>query len=168
MKQAVVWAGGKRVADLAPGLRKIGREGVRYGIVSVGALACDLVVYAAVVQVGVLPAAAGALGYVIGLLVHYTLSSCWVFPDPGERRTVPTLAKFVATGLLGLMLTTAIIGILTTLGLATPFLAKAIAVGSSGLAVFLLRRAYVFAAAPCGWLRPAEATTAAARTHPRP
>jgi len=82
-----------------------------------------------------------------GLLVHYALSARWVFPDAaGTRRTAPTFVKFAATGLIGLATTAAIIDVLTRNHVAGAFLAKAAAVVSAYLIVFLLRRTFVFAA----------------------
>jgi len=129
------------------GLRELGRESSRYLLVSGFALCCDLAVYATLIFAGLTAAAAGAVGYAVGLIVHYVLSAWWVFPDrEGRRRTVPTLAKFVATGLIGLTLTSAVIGVLTRNGLMGAFTAKGIAVAFSYVAVFMLRRAYVFTA----------------------
>jgi putative flippase GtrA len=141
-------AAGERIERLARAAGAIGIESARYFAASLAALACDLLVYTLLLRADVLAAAAGAAGYLAGLLVHYRLSACWVFPDPhGRRRAVPTFAKFAATGLLGVGLTTAVIGALTGAGIAGPFAAKAAAVATSYVAVFLLRRSLVFAGA---------------------
>jgi putative flippase GtrA len=91
--------------------------------------------------------AAGALGYSGGLMIHYVFSAFWVFPDPmGRRRTRVTLLKFVATGLLGLVLTSGLIGTLTGARLCGPYAAKLVAIAVSTVTVFVVRRAYVFVA----------------------
>ena len=119
-------------------------QGARYLIASAAALACDVAVYALLLRSGLAAAAAGTIGYGVGLLVHYSLSAAWVFPDRGgRRRTVPTFAKFAATGVLGLAMTTTIIAVLA--GLCGAIAAKMMAVGVSYVAVFVLRRLYVFA-----------------------
>jgi putative flippase GtrA len=93
-------------------------------------------------------AVAGALGYLLGIVVHYMLSAAWVFPDRhGARRAAPTFAKFLGTGLLGLATTAVIIDLITRNGLAGAFVAKAAAAAATYVAVFLLRRMYVFAPA---------------------
>jgi putative flippase GtrA len=70
-----------------------------------------------------------------------------VFPDPaGRRRTPVTLAKFLATGLLGLGVTAGLIGTLTGIGLCGADAAKLIAIAASTVTVFAARRTYVFAA----------------------
>jgi putative flippase GtrA len=136
-----------RLPALAAGMLRLGGESIRYLVVSAVALGCDLAVYASLIKGGAMATAAGTVGYVAGMLVHYALSAYWVFPDvEGARRTAPTLAKFVATGLLGLATTAAIIDVLTRHHIAGAFAAKGAAVVSSYLVVFILRRSYVFAA----------------------
>jgi len=127
-------------------LAALGRQSMRYAIVSGLALACDVGIYAAGVKLsGLVPPAAGAIGYAMGLFVHYALASQWVFPDPsGERRTVATFGKFAASGVMGLAMTTAVIGGLTTSGMADAFSAKAVAVVTTFVVVFLVRRSFVF------------------------
>ena len=127
-------------------LRRFGGESLRYLAVSVLALGCDVAVYASLIGSGIRATAAGAAGYMFGLLVHYALSARWVFPDvAGTRRTAPTLVKFAATGLIGLATTAAIIDMLTRGHLAGAYSAKAAAVVAAYVIVFLLRRSFVFA-----------------------
>ena len=140
---------GRWLAVLPADVRRFGGESLRYLVVSAVALGGDVAVYASLIAVGITPTGAGATGYMIGIFVHYALSARWVFPDRERtRRTVQTLAKFVATGLIGLATTAAIIDALTRNHLAGAFSAKAAAVGAAYVLVFLLRRTYVFAA---GW-----------------
>ena len=140
---------GQRCAALPAGVRRFGGESLRYLTVSATALGCDLAVYAGLIGSGMIATAAGATGYLMGIFVHYVLSARWVFPDvEGARRTVPTLAKFVASGLIGLATTTAIIDALTRNHMAGAFTAKAAAAVTAFVLVFLLRRTYVFAR---GW-----------------
>jgi putative flippase GtrA len=126
---------------------ELGRQGARYLVVSAVALGFDLCVYALGLKASLAAAAAGALGYSGGLIIHYVFSAFWVFPDPaGRRPTLATLTKFVATGLLGLALTSGLIGTLTGAGLCGPYAAKIVAILVSTVTVFAVRRAYVFAA----------------------
>lgn len=137
---------GRRFAALPAGVRRFGTESLRYFAVSALALGCDLAIYASLIGIGIMATAAGATGYLMGIFVHYALSSRWVFPDAGgTRRTAPTLAKFVVSALIGLATTTTIIDVLTRNHLAGAFPAKAAAVVTSYVIVFLLRRTYVFA-----------------------
>jgi putative flippase GtrA len=141
----------------------LARQGARYLVVSAVALGCDLSVYALSLKASLAAPAAGALGYGGGLAVQYVLSAFWVFPDPvGRRRTQATLAKFVATGLLGLALTSGLIGTLTGAGLCGAYAAKIVAIAVSTVTVFAVRRAYVFAAS-----MPQGRDIAAPRQKPR-
>ena len=125
---------------------RLGRESGRYLIASATAFACDLLVFAVLLPLQCVPPVAGALGYAAGMIVHYVLSAGWVFPDLGRRRrALPTFAKFIATGVCGLGLTTTAIWALTGAGLCGAYAAKIVAIGISCVAVFALRRAYVFA-----------------------
>ena len=138
--------GGRWRAAVPAGLLRLGGESLRYLAVSALALGCDVCVYTSLITGGAPAAAAGAAGYMFGGLVHYALSARWVFPDAaGMRRTGPTLAKFVVTGLIGLAITAAIIDLLTRSRLGA-YSAKAAAVVAVFVVIFLLRRSYVFAA----------------------
>ena len=131
---------------LPAAVRGFGGESLRYLVVSAAALGCDVAVYASLIGSGIMATVAGAAGYVIGIFVHYALSARWVFPDrEGTRRTAPTFVKFVATGLIGLATTAAIIDALTRNHIAGAFSAKAVAVVTAYVVVFLMRRSYVFA-----------------------
>jgi putative flippase GtrA len=137
---------GRWSAAVADGLRQLVGESLRYLVVSAVALGCDLAVYASLIGGGTRATAAGATGYMFGLLVHYALSARWVFPDAaGTRRTAPTFVKFAANGFIGLATTAAIIDVLTRNHLAGAFSAKAGAVVTAYVIVFLLRRTFVFA-----------------------
>jgi putative flippase GtrA len=123
------------------------RQSLRYLLASLVALAVDVLVYVLLLGGGVIAIAAGVLGYGAGLGVHYALSARYVFQ---ERRVAAgdlvKIAKFVMSGLIGLALTAAIIGSLTSWALCGDYLAKLVAVTVAYVAVFALRRGYVFGA----------------------
>jgi putative flippase GtrA len=140
-------APGRWTTALPAHLRQFGGESLRYLVVSAVALGCDVAVYASLIGGGTRATAAGAAGYMLGLLVHYALSARWVFPvAAGTRRTAPTFVKFAATGVIGLATTAAVIDVLTRNHLAGAPSAKAAAVAIAYVTVFLLRRTFVFAA----------------------
>jgi len=119
----------------------------RYLLASVAALAADMASFLALLRLGLDPAPASAAGYAIGILAHWLLSSRAVFGDQvaarGPERTRQK-ALFVGSALVGLALTTAIVGSGAALGL-DPRLAKLAAVGVSFAATWLLRQRVVFA-----------------------
>jgi putative flippase GtrA len=129
---------------------------VRYMLASVGALAVDMGSFLALLSLGVTAAGASALSYSLGILAHWMLSSRAVFHDTvaqgGVARTKQK-ALFVVSALLGLALTTAIVGGGDLAGL-DPRLAKLIAIVASFMLTWMLRARLVFraraAAGPVG------------------
>lgn len=132
-----------RLADT--GLVRYGRF-VRYGLASVGALAVDLASFLALLALGASAAAASAIGYALGILAHWLLSSRAVFAENvaarGAARTRQK-ALFVGSALIGLALTTGIVGAADGAGI-DPRLAKLVAIAVSFAATWVLRSRIVF------------------------
>jgi len=121
---------------------------VRYGLASAAALGADVGLFMLFLRAGFGPAAASALGYAMGILVHWLMSSRLVFaagaaPRGPERTRQKGL--FVGSALVGLALTTAIVALGTQFGL-LPMVAKGLAIVVSFQATYLLRKTVVFAA----------------------
>jgi putative flippase GtrA len=134
-------AAAARVARLLDLIGPLGR----YVLVSAVALAADAGLYLNLAGKLMSATLASIVGYGLGVAVHYCLSSAFVFPDPtGQRRHPVTFAAFAATGGLGLGLTALIVYFFTAAFAASPLVAKAVAVPAVFLAIFLLRRAFVF------------------------
>lgn len=121
-----------------------------YLLASVLALGSDAGLFLLLLDAGLAPVAASAVGYCAGILVHWMVSSRLVFADgtaargTGERHRQKML--FVASALVGLAVTTAIVGTGSALGL-DPRLAKLVAIVVSFQTTYLLRRHIVFRAA---------------------
>ena len=119
---------------------------VRYILASVGALAVDMGSFLGLLTAGLPPIAASALGYGLGIVAHWILSSRKVFADQvassGPERTRQK-AMFVVSALLGLGLTTLIVGSASAAGL-DPRLAKLGAIVVSFAATWILRKRVVF------------------------
>ncbi|QYU68193.1 GtrA family protein [Leptolyngbya sp. 15MV] len=82
---------------------------VRYLLASVGALAADVGCFLALLGLGVAAAPASAVGYALGIAVHWVLSSRAVFADSvaaGGLARTRQKALFVVSALIGLALTT--------------------------------------------------------------
>lgn len=126
---------------------------IRYGIVSVGALAVDLGIFLALLQSGMLSALAAALGYAVGIFAHWMLSSRKVFQDRvsdrGTRERTQQKAMFVVSALLGLVLTMAVVGAGEMLGV-DPRVAKVFAIGLSFILTYMLRNVVIFRMSPDG------------------
>ncbi len=124
---------------------------IRYGIVSVIALCVDLGIFMGLLHSGMISALAAAIGYAVGILTHWLLSSRKVFQDrvsqPGTRARTQQKAMFVMSALLGLLLTMLIVGAGELAGV-DPRLAKIVAIGLSFVLTYLLRNVVIFAGGP--------------------
>jgi putative flippase GtrA len=121
---------------------------LRYIAASAFALGVDLGSFLALLALGFPAAAAAATGYSLGIVAHWLISSRAVFTTGvAERGPVRTRQKamFVVSALLGLGLTTAIVGLGGTAGL-DPRLAKLIAIAASFTLTWLMREKIVFRA----------------------
>ncbi len=120
---------------------------LRYVAASVVALGVDVGLFLLLIGAHVPPTAASIIGYSVGILAHWLLSSRAVFADaravrPGGQHRQRVL--FLLSALLGLGLTALIVAAGGWLAL-DPRLAKLLAIIVSFQAVWLLRRHIVFA-----------------------
>ena len=119
---------------------------VRYLLASVGALAVDVGAFLALLAMGAVAAPASAAGYSLGILAHWLMSSRAVFQDNvaahGMARTRQK-GLFVVSALVGLGLTTLIVGVGDYSGV-DPRLAKFVAILASFTATWLIRARIVF------------------------
>ena len=119
---------------------------IRYLIASVGALAVDFGSFLVLLALGMLAAPASALGYTLGILAHWLLSSRAVFHDTvveRGRERHKQKALFVVSALIGLVLTTAIVGLADSVGI-DPRIAKLAAICVSFTVTWVLRAKVVF------------------------
>lgn len=119
---------------------------LRYGLASVAALALDMGSFLALLALAIPAASASALSYSLGIVTHWLISSRAVFSETvasrGPRRTRQKVL-FVGSALVGLALTTAIVGAGDLAGI-DPRAAKLVAIVVSFAATWLLRSRIVF------------------------
>lgn len=138
------------IAGLIVTIRRGEIRWLNYLLASGLALGSDAGLFLLLLDAGLPPMAASAVGYCAGIFVHWLVSSRLVFADgaaergTGERHRQKLL--FVGSALIGLAITTAIVGTGTALGL-DPRLAKLAAIIVSFQTTYLLRRHIVFRAA---------------------
>jgi putative flippase GtrA len=119
----------------------------RYIGASAASLGVDFAIFMAALSLGIPPALAAAGGYIAGIACHWLISSRMVFTGQiastaaGRRQQQ---AMFVLSALVGLGITTAIVGLGTRYGL-DPRLAKGVAIVVSFQAIYVLRKKIVFA-----------------------
>lgn len=119
---------------------------LRYLLASVGALAVDMGSFLGLLSAGMDAVAASALGYALGILAHWLLSSRAVFHDTVAKKGMARTrqkALFVVSALLGLGVTTLIVWGGDSMGI-DPRLAKLVAVGVSFVLTYILRARVVF------------------------
>lgn len=117
-----------------------------YTVVSAVALGVDLVIFSGLARSGVRPAAAGIIGYAVGLILHYALSVRFVFETEGSTKSgLRRFAEFVVSGGVGILITWAIIAFSTEVLHFPALFGKICAVGTSFIVVFILRKGIVFA-----------------------
>lgn len=120
---------------------------LRYVVVSVGALAVDMGTFLALLKGGMASTLAAAIGYTVGIVAHWTLSSRKVFKDRvserGTKERTQQKAMFVMSALIGLAMTMGIVGAGDALGL-DPRIAKVIAIGVSFMLTYVLRNIVIF------------------------
>ena len=119
---------------------------LRYFGASVGALAVDVSAFFAALALGMAAGPASALGYSLGILAHWLISSRAVFHDgvaaAGRQRTVQK-AFFVLSARAGLALTTLIVTLADRAGI-DPRAAKLVAIVASFALTYALRAQIVF------------------------
>lgn len=124
------------------------REVIGYVTVSALALGVDFLVYWMLLDLSSIASIPAAIGYLCGLMVHYLLASRFVFvgcvQQHGVAAEAPTFAKYLASGIVGLVLTAGIVGVCAELLDWNPISAKVLATLVSFVAVYLMRRYVVF------------------------
>ncbi|MBB6124560.1 GtrA family protein [Sphingobium subterraneum] len=119
----------------------------RYVAASAAALCLDIGLFLLMLRVGVPPIAASSIGYSAGLVLHWIISSRLVFSGAAARdarQRTQQKGLFIASAMIGLAITSAIVGIGTHFGLDAR-LAKLGAIAVSFQATWMLRRSVVFA-----------------------
>ena len=119
---------------------------LRYILASACALLADFAAFLALLETGLMSALASAAGYSWGIVVHWLISSRFVFGANVAQAGVERMQQkslFVGSALLGLALTTGIVWAGSWLGF-DPRLAKCVAAGTSFIVIWVLRSQVVF------------------------
>lgn len=117
----------------------------RYLLASVVSLAFDVALFMVLVAFAIDAGYSAAAGYTAGIIVHWLISSSFVFPGKTRDGAALQLQRlgFIGTAVLGLGITVSIVSWLTELG-TLPVVAKGVAVFVSFFAVYLTRKYGVF------------------------
>ena len=137
---------GQAVGSLPQPLAVLHRFSItRYLLASIISLAFDVALLLILVDFNTDPGIASAAGYSAGILVHWLISSSFVFPGKTRQGAALQLQRlgFIGTAILGLGITVAIVSALTEIGI-MPVVAKGVAVVVSFFAVYVTRKYGVF------------------------
>ena len=162
MSQLAVEQGRRPNSQATPGVRATGRqhwlisfarapgravEFLRYTGASGISFALDTSIFMAVISFSTIPASlAGAIGYLCGLILNYAICAAFIFePAATGKSNHRLIAEYLASGLLGLILTFSTIHLMTEALQIPPLAAKLITVGIVFLAIYVLRSAKIFA-----------------------
>ena len=117
----------------------------RYLAASIIALAFDVAVFSTLLALGMGAAAASAIGYAAGIIIHWLVSSNFVFTGKAREGAALQWQRilFAGSALVGLAITVGTVAILSGTG-AHPIAAKAIAIIISFVAVYAARKWGVF------------------------
>lgn len=136
---------GVLLARLPQPLRALVPQLSRYALVSALALGLDFSVFLGLNSAIGHATISGVVGYACGIVLHYQLSRLFVFaPATSEKSAHRRFVEFIASGLIGLAVTAAVIAAATAMGVG-PVAAKIMAAGASFLGVYAIRRTIVFA-----------------------
>jgi putative flippase GtrA len=117
----------------------------RYLLASIAALGSDFATFLMLDHGGVAPMMAALGGYLVGLIVHWVISTRFVFDLDGG----PTHAQrigFVLSAGVGMGITMALVGALSAVGI-LPAIAKLLSVPASFLSVYAIRKYGIFSRA---------------------
>lgn len=129
--------------------RLISGSASRYILVSAAALAMDMGVFLAALYSGMDAVLAAVLGYCCGIQLHWILSTRFVFASGVRESRSARFGQhvlFIASGLIGLMVTGAVVAIGQEIGIMAE-LSKIGAVGASFTITWALRALVIFRAA---------------------
>ncbi len=119
---------------------------VRYAAASVVALGADVSLFLALIATDISPTLASGAGYIVGIVVHWLISSRFVFASSTAAHGLARRkqkALFLGSALIGLGMTIGIVGVAEMAGF-DPRLAKLVAVAVSFQATYLMRKIIVF------------------------
>ncbi|NML10496.1 GtrA family protein [Sphingobium sp. AR-3-1] len=114
----------------------------RYLLASVCALSSDFATFLILDHGGAAPMIAALGGYLVGLVVHWVISTRFVF-DLAHGPTHAQRIGFVVSAAVGMGITMALVGALSAIGLAPP-IAKLLSVPASFLTVYAIRKYGIF------------------------
>ena len=130
-----------RVAVKSPKIDRL----VRYTGVNLASTVVDYTFFLTLTHIFGMPILQSAIAYLVAILINFTLTKNFVFvgdmSHPSEHRL---FMEFVGTGMLGLVLTAAVIWFAIHVMALTPFVAKTISILICFVVLYFVRSRLVF------------------------
>ncbi len=118
---------------------------VRYTGVNLASTVVDYTFFLTLTHIFGMPILQGAIAYLVAILVNFTLTKNFVFlGDMSHKSEHRLLMEFVGTGMLGLVLTAAVIWFAIHVMALTPFVAKTISILICFVVLYFVRSRLVF------------------------
>ena len=118
---------------------------VRYTGVNLASTVVDYTIFLTLTHIFGMPILQGAIAYLVAILVNFTLTKNFVFlGDLSHKSEHRLLMEFVGTGMLGLVLTAAVIWFAIHVMALTPFVAKTISILICFVVLYFVRSRLVF------------------------
>jgi putative flippase GtrA len=118
---------------------------VRYTGVNLASTVVDYTFFLTLTHIFGMPILQGAIAYLVAILVNFTLTKNFVFlGDMSHKSEHRLFMEFVGTGMLGLVLTAAVIWFAIHVMALTPFVAKTISILICFVVLYFVRSRLVF------------------------
>ena len=130
-----------RVAVKSPKIDRL----VRYTGVNLSSTVVDYTFFLTLTHIFGMPILQSALAYLVAVLINFTLTKNFVFlGDMSHKSEHRLFMEFVGTGMLGLVLTAAVIWFAIHVMALTPFVAKTISILICFVVLYFVRSRLVF------------------------
>ena len=118
---------------------------VRYTGVNLASTVVDYTFFLTLTHIFGMPILQGAIAYLVAILVNFTLTKNFVFlGDMSHKSEHRLFMEFVGTGMLGLVITAAVIWFAIHVMALTPFVAKTISILICFVVLYFVRSRLVF------------------------
>jgi putative flippase GtrA len=130
-----------RVAVKSPKIDRL----VRYTGVNLASTVVDYTFFLTLTHIFGMPILQSAIAYLVAILINFTLTKNFVFlGDMSHKSEHRLFMEFVGTGMLGLVLTAAVIWFAIHVMALTPFVAKTISILICFVVLYFVRSRLVF------------------------
>lgn len=128
-------------------MKDLVRQASRFGLVGLINTAVGLGIIWLAMAAGAPAIPANAIGYMVGIMVSFTLNRAWTFRSDRERQRRPaaTLRRFLAAAGVAWLLNISVVWSVLELTEVSPYLVQLFGVATYSISFFIMCRVWVFA-----------------------